>query len=216
MRYVYFPYELEKYNPTWINGEFLQKAIVEKGSLVVGDARYKALYLDAEYVSYSSLQRIAELAGEGLPVIIKKIPKEPGTIKHPEYPELLEKMSKSKRISSGITGSLTPFISSNSVPKHWCRIDGDSLYIFFPNPESDWLKFPLEYGQSFSTDTIQKKVTIQYLGKQISLDLRFEPYQSLLFKIVSGEAQEIDISFIPKTPVVRSRPVGYKAPWLVE
>lgn len=215
MRYVYFPYELEKYNPTWINGEFLDKAIVDKGMLTVGDARYRALYIDAEYVAYNVLQRIVELAGEGLSVILKREPKEPGTIKHRDYLELLEKLRKSKRVSKEASG-LTPFISSNYVPKHWCRTEGDSLYIFFANPKSAWLKFPLEYGQSLSSDTVQKKITIQYLGKQISLDLTFEPYQSLLYKIVNGEATEIDITFIPETPMVRSRPVGYKAPWLVE
>lgn len=216
MRYVYFPYELERYNPTWINGEFLKKAVVEKGTLMVGDARYKALYLDAEYVAHDVVNRIVELVGQGMPLILKRMPKEPGTIKHKDYYELLEKLAKSKRVSKEIPGSLTPFISSNYVPDHWCRIEGDTLFVFFPNPKTDRMKFPMEYGQSFSSDTLQKNITLQYLGRQIPVRLTFEPYQSLLYRIVNGEAEAIGINYLPKVPVVKQRPPDYKAPWLVE
>jgi len=37
-----------------------------------------------------------------------------------------------------------------------------------------------------------------------------------LYKIENGEASKIDISFIPKAPLVKQRPPDYKAPWLVE
>jgi hypothetical protein len=216
MRYVYFPHELDGFNPAWINGEFLKKAIFDKGILLVGDAAFRSLYVDAEYIDYEVLKRITELAREGLPVIFKQKPKDPGVQKHTDYPELLEKLAKSKHFTTYLPSSMTPFISSNSIPHHWCRLDADTMYVFFSNPSSDRLKFPLEYGQSLSQDTVQKRITIQYQGKQLHLDLTFEPYQSLLYRIVNGEAEQVDINFIPKTPVVKKRPADYKAPWLVE
>jgi hypothetical protein len=73
----------------------------------------------------------------------------------------------------------------------------------------------MEYGQSFETETLQHKITIFFKGKQIPMNLTFNPYQSLLYKIVDGKAEEIDIEFIPEEPVIRKRPAGYKAPWLV-
>jgi hypothetical protein len=63
MRYVYFPQELDGYNPTWINGEFLENATVVDGRLKVGNADYKALYVNSNYVDYKVIKRqCSELA----------------------------------------------------------------------------------------------------------------------------------------------------------
>ncbi len=90
------------------------------------------------------------------------------------------------------------------------------MYVFFPNPSSDRLKFPLEYGQSLTTEERRIDVTLDCMGKKIEMNLVFKPYQSLLYKIENGEAESVDIEFIPKTPSVKHRPEGYKAPWLVD
>jgi len=73
----------------------------------------------------------------------------------------------------------------------------------------------MEYGQALNAETYQRNSTIHYKENIIDLDLEFKPYQSLLYKIENGKAEQIDIEFIPKTPVVKERPEGYKAPWLV-
>jgi hypothetical protein len=215
MRYQYFPYELKGYNPTWINREFLEKAFLKEGSLKVGEAEYKALYVDAEYLDYNVLKRIAELAENNFRIILKRDPKEPGTLLHPDYSQITDKLKKSKNVSELMPDDLSPFISGSTIPRHWCRKDGETLYIFFPNPKSDRLKFPLEYGQSLERETKNMEVTVNYHGKSYNMKLVFDPYQSLLFKIEKGEIEIIDITFIPKTPVVKERPAGYTAPWLV-
>jgi hypothetical protein len=216
MRYVYFPDELAGYNPSWINGEFLEKATFEGGNLKIGNALYHVLYVDVEYLDYKALKRIAELAEAGLAIIIEREPKEPGMNKHPDYDELVKEIRNSKFVTADIPVSLRPFITGKVIPRHWCREEGEALYVYFSNPKADRLKFPMEYGQSLNNEMRQIQITLQYSGNQIDVDLEFKPYQSLLYKIENGKAEKIDIEFVPKTPVVQDRPAGYKAPWLVE
>jgi len=216
MRYVYFPDELAGYNPAWINYEFLENAYFKNGALRIGDAKFKALYVDAEYLDYKTVRRMTELAGVGLTIILKKVPREPGSILHDDYDHLVDELKNSKNVVERLHDEFIPFISGDSIPRHWCRKDGKVLYIFFPNPKADRLKFPMEYGQSLENEIKETRVTINYAGKTCDTKLVFEPYQSLLLKIENGRIENIDIRFVPKTPVVRKRPEGYEAPWLVK
>lgn len=215
MRYVYFPSELEGFNPVWINSEFLDKASVADGNLHVGNARCKALYVDAEYLDIKVVKRLAELASRGLHIILKKEPREPGAISSPGYRELIDEIKRSENVMAQLPDDLIPFISGIQIPAHWCRKDGDELYIFFPNPKARRLKFPLEYGQSLCEKNDTINVKIKYGGKEYKVDLIFEPYQSLLYRIDKNNISEIDISFVPSEPSAKQRAPGYKAPWLV-
>jgi hypothetical protein len=215
MRYVYFPEELRGFNPAWINGEFLEKAVMKKGRLETGSASFRALYTGSRYLDYRVLSRICELADSGLTIIMNKLPEEPGTVRHDDYAEKIRKIASMKNVHRFLPATLSPFMAGISIPAHWCRREGDVLYIFFPNPRSERIKFPLEYGQSFTDKTFRTTVWIEFLGKKCSLDLVFEPYQSLMFKIHDGRAKAIDIRFDPPVPEIKSRPEGYRPPWLV-
>jgi hypothetical protein len=129
---------------------------------------------------------------------------------------LVENLKKLKNVTSAIPQNLTPFISGNKITRHWCRKDGEALYVFFPNPKADRIKFPMGYGQSLETETKHALANLNFGAKSYKLDLTFEPYQSLLYKIENGKIEKIDIGFIPKTPVVKERPSDYVAPWLVK
>lgn len=216
MRYVYFPEELDGYNPTWINREFLEKSNFTKGVLMVGNAKYQALYIKAEYLDYKAMTRIIKLGEAGLPIILKNEPKEPGAVSHPDYQDLVKQLKNLKNVTTEIPKNFAPFITGKKVPRHWCRKDGESLYIFFPNPKANRIKFPLEYGQAFETETKTLAVKLNYDKINYSLELVFEPYQSLLYKIENGKIEKINIEFIPKTPIVKKRPDNYVAPWLVK
>jgi hypothetical protein len=216
MRYVYFPAELDGYNPTWINAAFLEKARFSKGVLSVGDARYKVLYVDVDFLEYRALKRMLALAQQGLTIILKKEPKEPGTLRHSDYTDLVRQLRKLKTVSVEMPTQIKPFLSGSVVPRHWCRVDGESLYVFFPNPKADRLKFPMEYGQSLDTETRTMDVDLYHGNKRYPLHLEFKPYQSLMYKIEKGAVTQLDISFVPKTPRVEKRPADFKAPWLVK
>ncbi len=216
MRYVYFPKELDGFNPAWINAEFLEKAIVKDGRLQIGNAQFNAFYVDAEYLEYKVIKRLLKLAESGLKIILKKTPKEPGAKSNPNYVSTVNQLRKLKTVSGDMPDNITPFITGNTLPRHWCRKEGDVIYIYFPNPKANRIKFPMEYGQSLNSETQTMNIALHYQGKQIDMNLMFEPYQSLLYKIENGKAQQIDIKFIPKTPVIKKRSDDYKAPWLVK
>lgn len=216
MRYVYFPDELAAFNPTWINADFLEQAKVKNGILTVGNASYKALYVNVDYLDFKVIKRLSELAEYGFKIILKKIPKEPGTLLHHEYSTYLNKLKKSKNITIDLPKSLVPFIEAQNIPRHWCRIDGKTLYIFFPNPKSDRIKFPMEYGQSLQNETINCPITLNFNHQTFNQTLSFKPYQSLLLKIDGNKIEKIDIEYIPKTPIKKQRPTGYVAPWIVK
>jgi hypothetical protein len=216
MRYRYFPEELKGFNPSWINASFLEKASFKNGVLRVGNAEYKAIYVDAQYLEYRVVRRLSELAGMGFRIILKKDPVEPGTLLHSDYPHIVNDLRKSKSVSVRLPENLAPFITGSIIPRHWCRKDGNALYIFFADPNSDMLKFPIGYGQSVERETQKASVKVSYLGKTFTAELAFEPYQSLLFRINEGKIEKLDISFVPKEPVVKERPADYTAPWLLK
>ncbi len=214
MRYVYFPEELDGYHPLWINREFLEKGRMEDGLFRVGDAAFRLLYIDVGYVDYLTLKRLIELAGEGLEIVLKRPPKEPGAISHAEYNELLKELERAPSVRRRMPREVKPLVRGQTVPPFWCRRDGESTYIFFAHPKAKDLKFPLEYGQSLTAETIEIPIEVELDRKLYPIVLRFEPYQSLLYKIEAGRVEPIDIRFRPKIPVVKPRPPGYKAPWL--
>ena len=59
------------------------------------------------------------------------------------------------------------------------------------------------------------KVRINYCNNKYDIDLRFKPYSSLLFRLYDGATEQLDITFIPDTPVIKSYPEDFTAPWLV-
>jgi len=219
-RYTVFPDELKDYRPLWINAEFLSKAIYKDGRLQVGDQSFQCLYLDAVYLDFAALQRITELAEQGLPVCIKKAPMEPGFIKSGEkYNRLSRKLLSFPNVKSAWKDmeNIHPFIIGTQAFDYWCRIDNDELYIFFANPKSKNLKFPLEYGQSLSSTVERHKVEVNFKGEIIPVTLTFNPYQSVLIKIdKQGKATDIDIHYQPKTPVYKPRKRNGKEKWEVQ
>lgn len=217
MRYIYFPEELAGYSPTWINADFLSQGRVVNGKLIVGELSFDFLYIDAEFLDIKALKLVDKFASEGLKIILKRQPKSPGAFTNTLYNTILSNITMNPNVNPKLPKDVIPLITSKkTVPKFWSRIDANNLYIFFPNPKSNFLKFPIEYGQSLNSETFSYDITINYFGKQHELKLNFEPYQSLLFKIENNKLEQIDIRFVPKTPLLKARLAGYEAPWLVK
>ncbi len=217
MRYVYFPEELSGHNPVWINYEFLKKAKVINNKLKIGDVEVSYLYVNAKYLDIRVIERLVELAEDGLKVILKQKPENPSadpTIK--DYQLKQDLLTANMNVNKELPKKMIPFLQGEIIPVHWVRKDGDALYIYYPNPKSKRLKFPLEYGQSLNGKNETISVNINYHEKSYSQVLKFEPYQSLLYRLENGKLEQIDIKFVPKTPTVIKRPDGYEAPWLVK
>jgi hypothetical protein len=203
LRYVYPPDELKGYHPLWINGDYLEKSIIKNGKLFAGGAEFNSLYIDVEYIDYKYLIAVYEIAKKGFPVCIKRKPIEPGFIKHNDFQTIVESLYRLPDVSAdfNIVNKSEPLISGDNIPDYWCRKTGDAYYIFFANPHSSNLKYPLGYGQSKTSETIVRDIGINYSGKKFTVKLEFKPYQSLLLKVSIKGVESEDIIFNPVEPV---------------
>jgi hypothetical protein len=219
-RYTYLPEELKAWRPLWINGEFLKKAKFQDGRLQVGDLSFAALYLDVQYLDQATLQRVAELAEQGLPVCLKRVPREPGLRKTGnDYQALTAKLKKLDPVKTSWDAmpDIPPLVTGAERCDYWCRETGDALYVFLANPRSRNLKFPLDYGQSRNEQKENLTIAVNFRGKTIPVDLGFEPYQSLLLKIDNDhKVSFIDINFAPKTPIYQPRVKTGREKWEVD
>ena len=94
-----------------------------------------------------------------------------------------------------------PLVAGENIPGFWCRINGNSAKIFFANPRSKKLTYPVSYGQSFQDKVISRKIIINFKNKSYPVTLNFEPYQSIMITInEKGKLTFDDIKFIPKIP----------------
>ncbi len=203
MRYEYFPEELNGFPMLWINNSFLKEAKLEGKVLKVGDAEFKTLYINVNHLTYEALCKILEIAEKGFPVCLKHDITEPGTIKNKDYGQKLDKLKSLKNVSTEFfTVYKNPaLISGKELPEYWIRKDGENTCIFFSNPKTKVLKYPVQYGQSIQNVTITKDITLNIHNENIPLKLVFEPYQSILIKIdLRGNVNFENIEFIPETP----------------
>ncbi len=209
LRYIYPADELEGYHPLWINRHFLEHADFLDGKLVVGDAQFSTLYVDVEYMDVRALKRVLELAKKGLPVCLKRHPKEPGKIKSGDYANLLNELVSLKNVSGDLTQVINqpPLIAGDSIPEYWCRVDKDGThYLFLAQWNSKDLKYPVYSGQSYMEQSDFRELTLNINGKTFTQNFEFKPYQSLMLKITpDGKMEFMDITFIPKNPVIRPR-----------
>jgi hypothetical protein len=214
LRYVYPPEETAGYHPIWINRTFLEQAKFQNaspakggGKLIVGDAQFSSLYVDVAYMDIRALRKVLEFAKEGLPVCMKRLPKQPGFIKSPDYAKMLEELSSLSNVSDQFEKIVQhpPLIQGDSLPEYWCRVANDgTFYLFLAQPLSKDLKYPVYSGQSLMKQSVFRELTLNINGKVIRKKFEFKPYQSLMLKIApNGKMDFVDISFIPKDPIVR-------------
>jgi hypothetical protein len=203
LRYVYPPDELKGYHPLWINGDFIANGKVEKGILKTGSSEFMSLYIDVEYMDYRYLKSVYKIAKDGFPVCLKRKPKEPGFIKHDDYNKIIESIFALKNVSVDFRkiNKSESLITGDNIPGYWCRITDDAYYIFFANPKSSDLKYPIAYGQSKTSETVIREIKINYSGNIFTAKLEFKPYQSLLLKVSYNGIKKVDITFNPVEPV---------------
>ncbi|MCB0806622.1 MAG: hypothetical protein KDC05_12550 [Bacteroidales bacterium] len=216
MRYIYLPEVLAGFQPTWINNEFLQKASYKDGKLYCGQGTFSALYVGTDHLDISTLLSILKLARAGLPVCLTHRPEQAGTLKHPGWDRFVDQLLDLPHVSSEFDFNITPLVQGEKCPPFRARKTDNSLFIFFAHPNSKGLKFPLEYGQSFTVDTIVIPVTIHYQNQEYPVDLTFLPYRALLYSLEDGKLKQVELSFEPKTPVVKPRPKDFEERWLVK
>jgi hypothetical protein len=133
LRAAQFPDEVRGYHPLWINNEFLKQGIVENGRLRVGDLTFSALYADASFLDLETLWTIARLAGGGLPVCLKRTPRQAGYIKSRAFASQCKRLHSLKNVHSDLAGVVAgkPLVAGEDLPEYWARVENDVLLIFF-------------------------------------------------------------------------------------
>jgi hypothetical protein len=209
LRYVYPPQELSGFHPLWINRHFLENATLENNVLHVGDALFRSLYVDVNYLDIRALERIWELAKRGFPICMKQIPEQPGKVRTNRYATLLDSLSSRKNVSPYFTAIHpgVPIITGDSLPEYWCRVTEDGTgYLFLAQWPAKGLEYPVYSGQSYTEQSTTTTFSIQWAGKVQTINVEFKPYQSVLLKLSpTGAITQEDIEFIPKDPEVRPR-----------
>lgn len=209
LRYVDPPKELEGYHPLWINRHFLEEAKLKDGLLEVNEMAFKTLYVDVKYLDVRSLRKIYELSVKGLKVCLKSNPTQPGKVKDPHYDSLLTALRSLPNVSQEFeqVHPHKPIISGDSVPAYWCRKDEEGNYfLFLAQWKSKDLSYPVYSGQSKMDSSSIHEFEVTVGEKTIELEVKFEPYQSILLKIdKNGRVEPMDIYYLPKDPIVRPK-----------
>lgn len=201
LRYITVPEEFKGMQPLWVNGKFLSDSNFREGRLYCGDASFSALYVDVDYMEYASLKDILKLAREGLPVYISHKPKEPGLNKHPDYGSVLQELFAIENVSSDKAVIPQPaLVEGEKLPDMWCRQEGNDYYVFFANPLSSTIKYPLEYGYAFTDTGSTRQIRINHHGVSEPYTLVFPPTESLLLHISKAGIENIDLGYTPPAP----------------
>ncbi|MFH1676081.1 MAG: hypothetical protein ABIC40_03565, partial [bacterium] len=167
-------------------------------------------YIDSLWLDEKVLSDILRFANSGFPVCLKKNPSQAGVNKTRSFKKKLTGLISLPNVSSEFhtVFKQDPIIAlddesvSHGHIDFWCRVDGDSLLIFFANPKSSKITYPMPYGGSFTTETVSIPVEINFGKIAIATTLTFEPYQSILLEISpDGSVVNHTIEFTPKTPV---------------
>ena len=199
MRFIDTPEEFKGMQPLWVNEHFLKSATFENGILHCGEADFKALYCDVEYMELGALKEIIRLAQEGLPVIMTRMPKEPGVVKHHEFDGLVEQLTT---VLGGHAGpplqDCKPLIEGDNLPDFWIRKDDNTYYIFIANPMTQTIEYPLDYCYAFTDQGATRDIAINHHGKSEAFTLNFKPTESLLLKVAAEGIQQIELGFMPK------------------
>jgi hypothetical protein len=202
MRHVVAPREAEGYMPLWVSAAFLKRADVRGGRLRIGDCAFSALLVDVEWLDGAALREIVRLASGGLCVIVKRLPRSPGKCPRADYPELVDALRESPNVVAELTDArLQPLVSGADTPAFWARRTADCLYLFFAHPKVREVRYPMSYGQSTCRQAVKRRITIDFEGKPVAVDLEFAPYQSLLIRVSRSDGlQFVNIGYVPPEP----------------
>lgn len=196
-----FPEETLPFRPLWIGLDGLRRARAEGGRLRAGAMLFDGLYIDCAWLRRDVLAEIVRLAEEGVPMVLKRTPAEPGRAKHDDFDSLRERLVS--RASADLRARLPgrALAEGEDLPEFWCREDGDETLFFFAHPLSRTLRYPMRYGQALAEKTLRLRLLLRAYGRGIPVELDFPPGVSRLVRVTAtGDARVDDLGFVPEPP----------------
>ncbi|MCU0782045.1 MAG: hypothetical protein MUF04_13220 [Akkermansiaceae bacterium] len=188
-----FPSELAGYQPTWVSEHFLREAEFRDGILHCGDAEFTSLYLDCEWLDGDALAAVARLALLGLPVCLKRHPRQPGSVRSPDFARALAELHRSGRVADRFAevAAGPPLLAGPHLPPHRCRVVDGDLVVFFAHPHAAALIYPMRPGQFEAAGPMEVPVTIRWQGVAREILLSFAPGRGVLLRMTRGGALEL-------------------------
>lgn len=202
LRFIRTPEEYKGMQPLWVNARFLGDATFADGVLYCGAMQFRSLYVGVEYMELGALREVLRLAEEGLPVQLSVVPKEPGVNKHEaEYASLLRRLRALTNVGMGGNSSIVahkPLIEGKDLPDFWCRHHGDDFYVFFANPMTQTIKYPLSYCYALTDKGSTRNIVVNHHGKSEAFTLRFRPTESLIVQVSRKGIRQIPLNYLPE------------------
>jgi hypothetical protein len=198
MRHVEVPRETEGYHPLWISAAFLRDASWQDARLHVRDVEFEALYLDCQWLDFETLEHVHRLASEGMPLIMTQRPQCPGRGARmnnlSQFEARLDALATMPNVYSTLSEAhITPLIEGQDLPAFWARQDGDNLILFFANPATRRIRYPMTRGQANQLPSTKRKVKIHAHGRVLTIDLVFPPNQSALLEARRTGVVRVDL-----------------------
>jgi len=160
--------------------------------------------VDASYLDAETLGTVFGLAKAGLPICLKRAPKQPSHLKSRAFDSQVKQLLSLSNVSSDLGKIVAgkPLLAGEELPDYWARVESGDLQIFFAHPMTQDLRLPLRYGQSFTDKELTRNLTIHVGSRSLPLKLDFKPYQSLMVRIPhDAPAEFIDINYQPPPAV---------------
>jgi hypothetical protein len=201
LQHVRFPEALRGHQPCWISMSFLPECTVEDGNIRCRELSVPALCVDCDWLDHEALAELLRLAQAGATIVLRGSPREPGYVRHDEdYAANLSALQALAREELDVPA----LVSGEDLPEFRATETEAGLNLFFAHPCSHTVAYPLHYGQGLCEGVEEHRVTVHAFGREIPITLRFEPNQSLLFRISrAGEVEPVDVHYTPPVPEVR-------------
>jgi hypothetical protein len=186
------PDNLRQFHPLWVSGASLTDSVYEDGCWRCGKTRFRALFIDSEWLETDSLSQVLRLARQGLPVLLKRRPIQPGRTKSPSFDRDLEALLALKNVIHGDPQMdfLKPLVAGDDLPDFWYRQDGSDHYFFFSHPRARGLTYPMVHGQHLAAGREAREVRINIDGRGYDVKLEFQSGSSRIIRC-HGAAVEI-------------------------
>lgn len=187
MRHVIVPTETEGYHPIWISPNFLKNATVENNTMRVDNSTFQALYIDCNWLDDEALTQICRLAKNGLPIVMKKTPRQPGFKLKQTYQDKLKDLFALKNVFNSIDElKITPFISGEKLPFYWARQTDDGVYVFLAHPATRDIHFPMKHHQSRVATAQKMTLQFAWMGHNQTLGIQFKQQASVILRLQSN------------------------------
>lgn len=178
MQELTLPDSLFSYRPLYISPAWLEEILYDGGRLTYRGKDLGALYIDNEWMEHSSLATLARLADEGAPIIFARLPKEPGTVRHPDYENLLDAITV-----HDADLPTRPLLSCEEPLDFWCRRQEERYTLFISHPRMRNLRYPLPHRYHTTVTAVKLQAIFHTPSAAYDLTLDFPHAASLCFEI---------------------------------